>query len=900
MMRGARIFAALLALGVALPGCDGGGSKDGNTSWVCGTDADCDGGLCRGGQCTAAGDAGTDGGGSSARSDAGRRDAATEDAALGTDAGSRDATPLESSVKDASHTDAGTPKGTGDASTPLPSPDASALVCLPCREGLVGCDGRCIDPLTSADHCGATTGCGETAGSPGARCGTGSLCAGGSCTAICSRPVGGSETYPAGDGPWAVTAGDFNRDGKPDLATANLTSDDVTVLLGNGDGTFASATKAVSVDGAHSVDHADFDHDGITDLVAVGYYGNETVVVLGNGDGTFGTPVRVSVPSPVIVAAGDFDDDCLPDLVIVGSVSAEDARRVLYVARNAGHGTFESPVAVGIDAQAVATADLNADRHLDVVAPVYRQVDDAGTFQPGVTIALGNGDGTFQTHTLDLPVKAANRIAVGDLTEDGVPDVVVAGNAPETSIEVLVGAGDGTFTLPFQPIPCTPDQMPESLAVADMNGDGHADVAVGLTNGPSAAVFLGNGTGELAPPLERHSPQSGGSGGIAVADFDRDGRQDLVTTSSGLDVVGVIRGGRDWDFAPHVDYPNSGALWSVAAGDLNGDLAPDVVVADYDQKRVSVFLGSGDGTLGTPVPYGAGTLRIGVTLADVNADQKLDVISANAQAGTVSVFLGNGDGTLGTPVDYPAGSIPNGVVVTDVSGDRLPDLLVADSSSSLRVLLGTGNGTFGPQAAYGAGTGAGAQTIAAGDVTGDGKVDVVVPYWQTTPGTNGFVAVLAGDGNGAFSLAATLDEGLGHPSEVALVDANEDGTLDLVTTIDLYGTLFHAGAGGGDGATPFAPGKRLPIGGAGLSFADIDGDAHLDAVSGAGVGNASWGAYVARGDGTGHFQGTVAFEVGRDPLNVATADLNRDGLRDVITANRIGGLSVLLGRAVCP
>src|ERR1035438_9941412 len=266
----------------------------------------------------------------------------------------------------------------------------------------------------------------------------------------------------------------------------------------------------------------------------------------------------------------------------------------------------------------------------------------------------------------------ASALAVGDFNGDGKPDLVVVNDDNEHfpgSVSVLLGNGDGSF----QPA-ITYDSgggQPQSVAVADVNNDGIQDVVVlnlcadSDCNGiGSIEVLLGNGNGtfQKTAPFKTVAQMS-----IAVADLNADGNADLVVTRvhSGLSVIGVHLGHGDGTFSAGVTYETGGnGSGALAVADINGDGKPDVVTANFDSSDVSVLIGKGDGTFQPSVIYASGGLHSRqVAIADVNGDGKPDLLVANTDSSSIGVLLGVGDGTFKPAVSYAGGDEPYSVVV---------------------------------------------------------------------------------------------------------------------------------------------------------------------------------------------------------------------------------------------
>ena len=297
-----------------------------------------------------------------------------------------------------------------------------------------------------------------------------------------------SQTPPTGNGPGSVVVGDFNGDGIPDLAVANTGSTFayeyfLTILLGNGDGTFTATATTRTGAYPSSIAVGDFNGDGIADLAVTDYVYDNATILLGNGDGTF-TATAVSPATgngPDSVAVGDFNGDGKADLAV-----ANDYSNTVTILLGNGDGTFTATTvspATGNVPISIAVGDFNGDGKADLAVANYQD----GT----VTILLGNGNGTF-TATATSPATGTEpfSVAVGDFNGDGKADLAVAnknaGNAG--TVTILLGKGDGTFTAAAVS-PAT-GNGPESVAAGDFNGGAVSDLAVANYGDNTATVLL--------------------------------------------------------------------------------------------------------------------------------------------------------------------------------------------------------------------------------------------------------------------------------------------------------------------------------------------------------------------------------------------------------------------------
>ena len=338
----------------------------------------------------------------------------------------------------------------------------------------------------------------------------------------------------------------------------------------------------------------------------------------------------------------------------------------------------------------------------------------------------------------------AYAVAVGDVNGDGNPDLVVANQSADSSggngsVGVLLGNGDGTFrsAVPY----ASGGYQTQAVALADLNVDGKLDLVVTSCCGARGVVgvLLGNGDGTFQPVV---TYDSGGFYAltIAVADLNHDGHPDLMVANANSLSVGVLLGNGDGTFQAAVSYGAGGIDFtsSVAVGDVNGDGNPDLLAVNEDSTNlnssVGVLLGNSDGTFQTAVPYvSGGTGADSVSIADLNGDGVLDLVVANCGStacnsgtGVVGVLLGNGDGTFQSSVPYGSGGTATNisVAIADIDGDGKPDLICANDSGLAGVLLGNGDGTFQTAVTYSAGPGS--QSVAAADVNKDGKIDLLV------------------------------------------------------------------------------------------------------------------------------------------------------------------------------
>ncbi|SPF37639.1 exported hypothetical protein [Candidatus Sulfopaludibacter sp. SbA4] len=331
--------------------------------------------------------------------------------------------------------------------------------------------------------------------------------------------------YPTGAGPDSVVVGDFNHDGKADVAAANSTDSTVSVLLGNGDGTFQAAVTYPLDRAPRALAIGDFDGNGVQDLVVAGFGG--VSVLLGNANGTFQAAVDYGGGVDTAgVVVGDFNLDGKADVAVV---TGND--NLVYVLLGNGDGTFASaaPYSLGGKGTSIAVGDTNADGRPDLLVTVADVLNQ-------VAVLRGNGDGTFQPALYYNAGNAPHSLVLGDFNGDGLLDLaVVNGNA---FISVLLGTAGGGFLAPAE----VAASNPAALAVGDFNADGKPDLAWVSATLNTVSVALGNGDGTFQTP----SPFPAGTNPIAIAatELNGDGKPDLavVNSGNGVNQVGVLLG----------------------------------------------------------------------------------------------------------------------------------------------------------------------------------------------------------------------------------------------------------------------------------------------------------------------------------------------------------------------
>lgn len=524
---------------------------------------------------------------------------------------------------------------------------------------------------------------------------------------------------------------DVNGDGNLDIVANDLIGAQTSVFLGNGDGTFKSAVTYVSF----AILFMDMDGDGHPDLVGE-VNGNQIQILSGNPDGTFASPqVVATVPAgSFLIAGGDFNGDGIPDLVFLTPVGIG----IVLGQGNLTYGSLTNSLAGPLSATFEQSVDITSggfysDGHRDIATGV----------EGGLLVLQGNGDGTFVSGASYDVGKTVGTISMGDFNGDTIPDIAATVSA--TYPRILLGAGNGTFTLaPDQNQSYTTQSPATSMVTADFNGDGKSDLDVleSTTSFPYGQPFVlfGNGNSTFENPLAISTGPS------FVGDVNNDGRADMVSQSN--ESILVLLGQSDDTFTQvttSLIHPTSSGV--AALGNINHDEKLDALTFEFPNLRV--WFGNGDGTFtegGLVSPTSTTLLNAQtVVIQDLDGDGNGDilVVPYPNQLGLpfpLTIFYGNGDGTFQNAVSLPISHAYTTVVVADVNHDGLPDLVMTEGGG-IAVMLNQGNRSYGSEEHYVAGRAISGLSVV--DVNGDGYPDIVA---ANAGGTT--VAVLLNEPNG--------------------------------------------------------------------------------------------------------------------------------------------------------
>jgi Calx-beta domain-containing protein/VCBS repeat protein len=621
--------------------------------------------------------------------------------------------------------------------------------------------------------------------------------------------------YPTDSYPIAAISADFNGDGTPDVAVANYYGGNVSVRLGNGDGTFQDATSPATGNNPFGLAVGDLNGDTHLDLVTAN--ANDVSVLMGNGDGTFQSAASIGVGSnPTSVAVGDFNDDGSLDLAVTSNHFVVDYwgyygyyghwEGDASVLMGNGGGSFGSPVTTPLGYgyyQGGAAADFDDDGRDD-----FATTDGYSSVQ----VLLANPDGSLQGPTAYATGWGAHSVSIGDMNSDGIDDLVTSNSG---SVSVLMGngaAGDGDGT--FQAAQSSAvEYYSSSVATGDFNADGKLDLAVSSNHfvvdywgyygyyghyEPQAQVLLGYDNGHFTDAQNSPLGVTGWAYGIASGDFDGNGFSDLAATNSGTNSLSVLINDELWAPLPPPAVSISDA--SIAEGNTGSTSASFTLsLAFAHTEDVTVHYATANGTATSGSDYTGGSGDVIIHAGDTTATILVPIAGDRLPEPNETFFV-----NLTSPDVPMADSQAMGVIVDDEPRIVISDAAVTEGNT------GSLNATFTVTASllydqdvtvhYSTANGT---ATAGSDFTGVTDATVTIPAGQPSATFN--VAVLGdrlGEGDESFSVnlsGATNAEISDGSAAVTILDNEPRITINDVALMEGNGN----GKGKNSGTTQF-------------------------------------------------------------------------------------------------
>jgi hypothetical protein len=763
--------------------------------------------------------------------------------------------------------------------------------------------------------------------------------------------------YPVGSGPGPVAVADLTGNGKPDIIVANSGSTTVSVLMGNGDGTFQPQRIFPAGLSPFAVAVADLTGNGIPDIIVTNTaisFGSgappDTVsVLLGNGDGTFQPPQSFPVGMyPFGVAVADLTGNGIPDLITANFFDS-----TVSVLLGNGDGTFKPQTTynVGFFPDSVAAADLTGNGKPDLVV--------ANTYGNTVGVLLGNGDGTFgpqQTFPVELGPAG---LAVADFLGDGKLAVATS-NIGSNDVSVFLGLGDGTFT-PITPLNGV--GLRNTPYLADLTGDGLADsVVLNRSGNVLFRKGLPGANSPFAPPVILNAGRPARdltvlrtATGWAVATADASFDPTLSGPSHFVYTISLYTIAADGKVQRTTAFSSTQLPTRIAAADLTGNGLDDLVVADSLDNCIQVAFQQPDGSFSQPITLPTGEDPSDLSLADVTGAGLPDIVVSNQASGDVSVFINDPNHAFATSYRFRSGTglydldstspTPNtstleqsvSLATGDFTGQGLNDVAVVNRGAhSFTVLPNDSTGGFAnPQPALTNSTNDGPEIneqpgqVVAGYFHGTHQpLDLAILMLDRAE-----VWIFTGNGDGTFRHTFTIAAGA-SPTGLNVVRNPQTGHLDLLVGDPFGDVLRLQGKGDGTfqvvgsrvslaaqdlgsgrtdvlvanqqtdrvtvqtsqpGSPQFVPvvtladGSQSTLAPGAVQWAKLDKNSPFyDAVVVASGGNE---ILVYRGtgvDAAGNptFAAPVSYPVGTDPVSVTIQDLNGDGIPDMLVADQ--------------
>ena len=619
--------------------------------------------------------------------------------------------------------------------------------------------------------------------------------------------------------PVALAVGDLNGDGRPDIVVANSNTGVVSVLMNAtspGASTLAFTALAdfqVGVS-ALALVMTDANYDGRLDLAVADGTGQRVAVLLnttitGSMTPTFSTQAISLSTSPTAIIAADINHDGLDDLVVASAASNSLSVLINGSFSGATAASYSSPFLfnVGTSPKMVVAGDFNLDGRLDLA--VTNQGSDTFSVLINTTV-VGATTPTFAAKQDTTTAASPSGLAVADMNGDGLPDLLVTSSTGNNAVAFTNHTWLGSTTAAFiATLESSVGATPVAVAVGDVNGDGSVDaVTANFTQGSiSALLNVTTIPNDLPDYVQTSRSLTNIAGALATADFNRDGKFDVVTASAsglGLEMLvnSTVIGGATASFSVAGTTSLASAPRSVNAVDVNHDGLVDLVVS-LASNQIAVLInqtaaGAATFTFNSVQTINTSSSFADVSSGDLNGDGRSDLVLTDPANNSVSVLLnatslGSTTASFVTSGSLVAADQPLGVALADFNNDGLLDIVVTNHGAG----AGTTVSVYINETAPGASIAnfatkqdftvdAAPSAVAVLDLNDDGRLDIVTANHGTDS-----TSVFYGDGNGNFLSSATYSTGYdSYPSSLAAGDFNTDTYLDIAVANYMVQAMF--------------------------------------------------------------------------------------------------------------
>lgn len=674
-----------------------------------------------------------------------------------------------------------------------------------------------------------------------------------------------------GSNPRSVAVGDFNKDGRLDLAVANFGDDTVAVRLQNSGSTlsFANSADLTADSNPRFVLVDDFDKDGALDLAVA----NESSVLtvhfgLPASPGSFAAAAQFDADSaPVALASADINNDGLVDL-LVANRDSDNVSVLLHNAASPGSFVSSSEFAVGTAPSSVALADVNRDGRLDILA--------ANATSNNVSILLQDpaNPGQFLAAQNTAVGMGPSALVTGDFNRDGQADFATANQSAGTVSLLLADHNNpGQF---LAPVTTTLAAGLNAMTTGDINRDGQLDIVVIDGSADSATVLLNSQAADCGLDFggSLAVPTGANPSAVITADVDGDGRPDLVVANGNDNTLSLLAGSGHGAFTATGLLSTGNGPGAVSKADLNGDGRDDFLVTNVNSNSLTILNQTSPGQFQSGATISSSSLGSAVA-GFVDSDGRQDLVFTNPADDTVSLLLQDpaNPGAFLSAIVINTGGFPGALALADLNNDLHGDFAVANiNSNSVTVFIQDENNPMSfLDTTLSVGTAPSAVTFA--DFNGDAFLDLIV----TNQGDN-TVTVYPQDSSAPGSFLAPLTLSVGsEPVGVEVVDLNNDGFTDIVTVNQGSSTLTILPQDSGNPGA-FLAAQTIPLGGVSVAVTsgDFDGDGRADLAV---VLQDCNHVQILR-QGPSGLSTATRVSVGGNPNDLTVGDFTPDGLLD--------------------